>query len=195
MVSELLQSLLGGLHAHPYVFLFVGLLFAGEALLLPAIFLAISGTLGLAPVILIAISATLLSDIAWYASGRRLPRSALRRLPGQGTSRLVDGLDRLFTRRGAQLVFLSKFVYGTRVVAQLLAGAHHMPVRRYLVANVLGVVALTLTLSGLAWSTAEATSHVVTVAYRVPLAFAAFVGLSALGFLITAGIARRRWSR
>lgn len=195
MVSDILQSLMGGLHAHPYLFLFAGLLLAGETILLPAIFLGISGTLALVPVLLIAIAATMLSDLVWYAFGRRLPRSAIRRLPGRGTSKLVDGLDRLFTRRGAQLVFLSKFVYGTRVVAQLLAGVHDMPVRRYLVANTLGVVVLTLLLCGLAWSTAAATSRVVTVAYQLPIAFAVFVALAAIGYLVAAGIARRQWSR
>lgn len=194
-MTDIIAPLLGGVHAHPYLFLFVGLLFTGETVLLPAIFLAISGTLLLVPVILIAIAAASLSDLAWYASGRRMPRSALRRLPGKGTSALVDGLDRLFTRKGAQLLFLSKFVYGTRIVAQLLAGVHDMPVRRYLIANTLGVITLTLTLCALAWAATMAATGVPTVAYRAPIGFAAFVLIAVLGYLIAASIGRRQWSR
>lgn len=195
MVTDAFQSILGSVQAHPYLFLFVGMFFAGETILLPAIFLAITGRLSLAQVILIATAATLLSDLVWYASGRWFPRSALQRLPGRGTSRLVDGLDRLFARQGARVVFLSKFVYGTRTAAQILAGVHDMPFRVYFAANILGVGALTLILSGLAWSTAGAARRFVTDPHRVELAFVAFILIAATGYLVAAGIARREWSR
>lgn len=194
-MPEFLQPLLGSLYAHPYLYVFVGLLFVGELVLLPAIYLSIAGRLDLAYVIGIAIIATVLSDLVWYFAGRKFPASALRRLPGRGTSRLVLGLDRLFARRGAQVVFLSKFVYGTRTAAQILAGVHDLPFRPYLVANTLGVAALTLTLSGIAWVVAGTAERYVDVVHSVKLAFVVFVLLAAIGYASAARVARQRWSQ
>lgn len=190
-----LQPLLGYFDAHPYLILFVGLLFVGELVLLPAIYLAIAGRLELAYVICIAVAATSLSDFALYYAGRRFPASALKRIPGHRTSQLVHGLDRLFTRRGARVVFLSKFVYGTRVIAQILAGIHDVPLRAYLTANTLGIAALTLVLSGIAWAVADTAQRYVDVVHGAQYAFVAFVLIAAAGFVGAATVARRRWSR
>lgn len=191
----MLQSFLGTLDAHPYLFLFVGMLVVGELVLLPAIYLAIAGRLELALVILFAIAATVIKDFALYYAGRKFPASALQRLPGQGTSKLVHGLDRLFSQRGAQVLFLSKFVYGTRAVAQVLAGVHDMPLRVYLLANTLGVAALTLLLSGIAWSVAGTARRYGEVVHGVEIAFAGFVLVAATAYLSAALLARRRWSQ
>lgn len=194
-MTEFLDPLQGFLFAHPYLFLFVGLLFAGELVLLPAIYLAVTGRLEFVYVVSVAIAATLASDFAWYSAGRRLPAATLQRLPGRGATALVRGLDRLFTHNGAQVVFFSKFVYGTRVAAQVLAGVHDMPLRVYLPANALGATSLTLILSGVAWSVAGATRRYVEVEHSVRIAFIAFVALAATAYLAAALVVRRRWSQ
>ncbi len=191
----MIQALLAALAAHPYLYLFVGMLLLGELVLLPAVYLSATGRLGLELVIAIAIVATLLKDFTLYYAGRRFPSAALRRLPGRGTSRLVEGLDAMFRERGPQLLFLSKFVYGTRAVTQVLAGVHDMPLRAYLVTNVVGVAALTLALSGLAWSVAGTAQRYEDVVHDVEFAFLAFVALAATAQLVVSFIARRRWSQ
>lgn len=193
-MPEFVQPIVGYLSAHPYLIIFVGLLFAGELVLLPAIYLAITGRLELAYVIGVAILATMIADFVWYCAGRRFPAEALQRLPGRGARTLVRGLERLFTQRGAQVLFLSKFIYGTRVAAQVLAGVHAMPLRVYLVANALGVITLTLALSGLAWSITGTARHYTDIVQSVEAAFLAFVCVAATGYLSAAVIARRRWS-
>lgn len=194
-VSELLQSVVGVVSAHPYLFLFFGLLFAGETVLLPASYLAVTGRLALGAVVLIAIASTLLSDLVWYALGRWFPQTALQRLPSPGVSAVVDGLARLFERRGPTVVFLSKFVYGTRLAAQILAGVHDMPLRRYLVANALGVTTITLVLVGIAWSVAGAARLNPDAEHATTIAFIVFVAIAVLGFFIAARFARRAWSQ
>lgn len=194
-VAEFLDPMQGLLFAHPYLFLFVGLLFAGEMVLLPAIYLAVTGRLEFAYVVSVAIAATLTSDFAWYFAGRRLPAATLQRLPGRGTTALVKGLDRLFTRKGAQVVFLSKFVYGSRVAAQVLAGVHDMPLRVYLPANALGATSLTLVLSGIAWSVAGAARRYADIVQRVEIAFIGFVAVAAIAYFSAALVVRRRWSQ
>lgn len=195
MLPEFLQPFLSVLYAHPYLFIFVGMFFAGELVLLPAIYLAVTGRLELAYVVFVSIAATLLSDAVWYWLGRRFPASALERIPGHRTSRLVRGIERLYTRNGAHVVFLSKFVYGTRVIAQVLAGIHDMPVRAYLAANTLGVAALTLVLAGIAWSVAGTARRFDDAVHSVEIAFIAFVLIAGVGYYVVARIARRKWSR
>lgn len=195
MLAELLQPFLSVLYAHPYLFIFIGMIFMGEVVLLPAIYLAVTGRLELAYVIFIAIAATLLSDLFWFYLGRRFPASALDRIPGRHTGRLVDGLERLFDKNGAHVIFLSKFVYGTRTVAQVLAGIHDMPTRTYLVANTLGVAALTLVLSGIAWSVAGTARRFEDAVHSAEIAFVAFVIIAAAGYWFAAALARRKWSR
>lgn len=194
-MPEFLRPFAAALAADPYAYLFVGMLIVGELVLLPAVFLSVTGRLELMPVIGIAVAATLLKDFGFYYAGRRFPATALRRLPGQGMSRLVDGLDQLFRQRGAQVLFLSKFVYGTRAIAQVLAGVHDMPLRAYLVANALGVMTLTLALSALAWSVAGTTRRFADVVHGMQTGFLAFVAVAAAAHLAVALVARRRWSR
>lgn len=195
MLPEFLQPFVGFLSAHPYLFIFVGLLFVGELVLLPAIYLSTTGRLELSYVVGVAIAATVVSDLAWYVAGRTFPATALRRLPGRGTSKLVTGLNALFASRGAQVLFLSKFVYGTRVIAQLLAGLHRMPLRIYLLVNTLAVATITLSLSGIALLFASTAQHYADIVHSAEIAFLAFVLVAATGFLSAALIARRRWSQ
>lgn len=195
LLPEFLQPFLGQLQAHPYLFMFVGMLFVGELVLLPSIYLAVTGRLELENVIVAAIAATLISDFVWYYSGRKFPATALQRIPGNGTRKLVEGLDKLFDRRGPEVLFLSKFVYGSRVLAQVLAGIHDMPLKVYLVANTLGVAALTLVLSGIAWSVTGTARRYADIVSSVETAFFIFVLIAILGYVIAATLARRRWSQ
>jgi len=191
ILPEFLQPFSGYLYAHPYLFLFVGLLFTGELVLLPAIYLAITGRLELAYVIAVSISTTMLKDFGLYYLGRKVPAAALQRLPGRGT----NGLDRLFGQHGANVVFLSKFVYGTRAAAQILAGLHDLPLRVYLTANALGVAALTLILSGIAWMVVGTARRYADVVQSMEIAFVAFALVAAAAYVSAALIARRRWSQ
>jgi membrane protein DedA with SNARE-associated domain len=175
--------------------LFVGMLFVGELVLLPAIYLAVAGRLDLVYVMIIAITTTIAKDFVLYWLGRKFPAEALQRLPGRGTNKVVNGIERLFTNRGPQVVFVSKFVYGTRAVVQVLAGVHNLPVRSYAIANSLGVAALTLALSGIAWSVAGTARRYGDVVHSVEIAFAVFVFIAAIGYFSVAVVARRRWSQ
>ena len=194
-LPDVLLPYVGFINAHPYLSLFVGMLVAGELVLLPAIYLSAHGRLEISYVVLIAIASTLLKDFGFYYAGRRFPASALRRIPGHNTNKLVKGLDTLFKHRGPEVLFLSKFVYGTRMVAQILAGVHAMPVRVYLIANTLGTAALTLVLTGIAWSVAGTTRHFADTIHSVELAFLLFILIASIAYVSVATIARRRWSQ
>ncbi|HRN52114.1 MAG TPA: hypothetical protein PK788_01330 [Gemmatimonadaceae bacterium] len=62
----------------------------------------------------------------------------------------------MYRERGAEALFLSKFVYGTRVMAQLIAGLQAMPLRLYFVVNTAAVVAINALFTGIAVAIAGA---------------------------------------
>jgi membrane protein DedA with SNARE-associated domain len=194
-LPDVLLPYVGFVNAHPYLSLFVGMLIAGELVLLPAIYMSATGQLEIAYVICIAIASTLIKDFGFYYAGRTVPASALQRIPGHSTSKLVKGLDTLFRQRGPEVLFLSKFVYGTRMIAQILAGVHAMPVRVYLIANTLGTAALTLALSVIAWSVTGTTRQFGDAVHSAELAFFLFVLIASIAYVSVATIARRRWSQ
>lgn len=149
-MPDFLEYVLGNLQVNAYPVLFVGLLAAGEVVLIPALYLAVTGRLDLAIVFAIAITATVISDLAWYSIGRLSPTAALRRLAARRGGRLLPWLERQYRERGAQALFASKFVYGTRVMAQLLAGLQGMPLRVYFAVNTAAIVAINAVLTGVA---------------------------------------------
>ena len=195
LVPEFLQPLLSVLYTHPYLFIFIGMIVAGELVLLPAIYLAATGRLDLGAVIAVALAATLLSDFAWYYAGRKFPVSALARIPGRRSARIVSGLERLFAHKGAHLLVLSKFVYGTRVAIQVLAGVHNMPFRTYIVANSLGVLAVTGSLVVVAYSVIGTARRMDDVMQDMELAFLLFVVVVLAGYYFVGKTMRRQWFR
>lgn len=192
---DIIQPFLDVLHAHPYLFIFVGMIFAGEMVLIPAIFLAATGELDIVWVIALSLIAPLLSDFVWYFAGRRFPASSLRRIPGRNASRVVAGIERLFERNGLRVLFLSKFVYGTRVTAQILSGVHNMPFRSYLATNLLGMIVVRAVLVVIGYAVVESAQQLIDIAHSTRIAFLVFVLLSVAGFLIVSQIMKRQWSR
>ena len=75
-----------------------------------------------------------------FCSGPSRRASADRTLPAVFSIRaesLARG-ERLFDRYGSVTVFLARFIFGMRVLASLLAGALHMPWRKFVLYNFLG---------------------------------------------------------
>ena len=127
---------------HSYLALFFALLVGGETILLPAVYFALLGKLELLPVVAVAATATILSDFGWYLGGRFVPASKIGRLPllrRRWPQALAYASD-LFERHGAKTVFASKFLYGTRIATQVLAGVTRLGYVRYLIANTASVL-------------------------------------------------------
>lgn len=195
MFPEYLQPLLTLLSGHPYAFIFVGLLFAGELILLPAIYLAITGRLQLEYVFAVAVPAMALSDLVWHYLGRSVPRARLERFAGGRIGQGMARVERMFLRRGPQILIGSKFVYGTRTAAQVLSGVHEMPLRTYLVANSCAVMLLIGTLCAVGYSVRGTVSRLGEVVENMEITFLVFVVVAVLGNLAVTRVLRRRWSR
>ena len=118
-----------------------GLPLPGETILLLASFLAYSQhELQLPWVIVVGTVASALGGEIGFALGQRGGRPLIERYRHVFSirSETVERGDRLFERYGAAAVFLGRFLFGMRVLASLLAGALHMPWRKFVLFNFLG---------------------------------------------------------
>lgn len=194
LFQDLVLSLLDALSAYPYLALFVGMIIAGELVLLPAIYLAATQRLDLMTVLTLAILATLLSDFLWYGLGRRFPKRTLRRLAGKVGYRLLGGVEKTFDAGGKRVLFMSKFVYGTRTLIQVLAGVHGMPLRSYLATNIAGVLAVTALLTVVAYTVVGTTHQFGTILQYIEVAFLLFVLVIFAGYLVAGSRLRKQWS-
>jgi undecaprenyl-diphosphatase len=160
-----------------------GLPIPGETALLVAGGLAAAGHLQLPLVIAIAAAAAITGDTLGYWLGRRGGRRFLLRdgfLAGH-RRRAVGRADRFFARHGPATVFVGRWIPGLRYMAALMAGATHMPWRRFAVANALGA---------LAWAVVVATLATV-VGPAGTFAFSA-TGLAVAGAALAVARLRRR---
>jgi membrane-associated protein len=113
----------------------------GETVLLLASFLAYSEhELRLPWIILVGIVATTAGGEFGFALGRHGGRPLIERYRHVFSIRAetVARGDRLFEKYGAATVFLARFIFGMRVLASLLAGALHMPWRKFVLFNFFG---------------------------------------------------------
>jgi membrane protein DedA with SNARE-associated domain len=193
--AGIFQPVLDLVAAYPYLMLFVGLLLAGEVVLLPALYLATTGRLDAVAVILVAVVATMLSDLAWFMIGRWSPSGAVEKMRQRHSSRVVNRLQGLFSRNGPRLLFLSKFVYGTRIAAQVLAGALNMPFRTWVMVNFAAVVTITLAMAGLAWGVVGTAQHLEQLVEHIEVAFLLFLLLAIAAYLLVGTMMRKRWFR
>jgi membrane protein DedA with SNARE-associated domain len=138
---------------YPLLFLLVGAesagaLVPGETALIIAGALAAQGQLSLPVVIAVAATAAIIGDNIGYVIGRRGIRPVLDR-PGRWSERrahIVSRGEAFFDRYGSPTVFFGRWLPGLRVFASWLAGADHMPWRRFLFWNALGGICWAITI-------------------------------------------------
>jgi len=181
--------------SHPYALLFVGMFFAGETVLLPAIYFALRGDLHLSYVIAIALAATVASDFVWYFIGSHMKNRFARRVVSGRLEKSLEKLDIAFTKRGALVLYLSKFVYGTRTAAQVLSGLHQMQLRKYVVVNFLGIFSLVSLISLIAYSIDATIERLTDIAHALEVAFLVFVCIVVLLHLVFGKYLKDIWSR
>jgi membrane protein DedA with SNARE-associated domain len=161
--------------AHPYLIVFIGMLFAGESVLLPAMHYALLGKLEPAFVIAVALASMMLSDVVWYYIGGHIKQRYMKRMVSGKAKASIERLSGVFSRRGPLVLYLSKFVYGTRIAAQILAGAEGMKFRTYIGINFLGVSTLIAALYILSYFIQASVSGLQGVVHIAEISFLALV--------------------
>ncbi|MBX4210939.1 VTT domain-containing protein [Candidatus Parcubacteria bacterium] len=124
-----------------YAFIFIGMFVLGEAVLIPALYLSFQGIFDPLNVFFVSITATLLSDAMWYLIGRYLSTKDIRQSSlMQNRQEAFDNTTRLYDTYGLRILYLSKFIYGTRTIVQIITGYRKIPPRDYVVTNTLGAL-------------------------------------------------------
>jgi membrane protein DedA with SNARE-associated domain len=133
-----------------YWVLFFNVLIEQMGIPLPTmpVFLAMGALAGLGDfsfiaAVLISVCATMIADLMWYYLGRTRGTSILNllcRISLEPDS-CVSNTKNQFQKRGAYSLLFAKFVPGLSAVAPPLAGLTRIPLRRFLIFDVLGVLA------------------------------------------------------
>jgi membrane-associated protein len=119
-----------------------GLPLPGETVVLFAGFFAYQGKMELTPAILTAIAGATLGSGLGFGIGRYGGTAFVDRflMPMPWVARRYDAARKRFVRFGAWAVFFSRFFFGLRVFAGILAGVFKMPFLRFLLASFTGAV-------------------------------------------------------
>jgi membrane protein DedA with SNARE-associated domain len=185
---------------HGYVVLFgvvlgeqLGLPLVGAPVLLAAGALAGVGRFSLPVALGLPVVACLLGDVVWFYMGRRRGASVLTLLcrialePDSCVRRTED----VFSRWGARVLLVAKFVPGLNTVAPPLAGIVHMPVGRFLRYDAAGAALWALVYVGLGYVFSSQLEAVARALAGLGRGAAVILGL-ALGAYVAWKYAQRR---
>jgi membrane protein DedA with SNARE-associated domain len=129
------------LQQYQYIFLFIGVIIGGETVIVPAVYLVLTKIFNLGFFLSITIVATVISDTAWYLFGRYVPWEKMNRYRAISKRKeLLSKFGVRFDRRALWYLYISKFVYGTRILAQVLSGLRRIPYWKYILVNTLAIL-------------------------------------------------------
>ncbi len=102
--------------------------------------LASRGGFSLPALLATAVAASLIADLAWYSTGRRVGGPVLRTLCKISLSpdSCVRQTEAIFTRWGAQSLIVAKFIPGFASVATAMAGVLRVPLYRFIPCDAIG---------------------------------------------------------
>lgn len=123
-----------------YLIIFWGAFFAGESFLIPGVYLMLKGLISYKGYMFFGISATIISDSVWYYLGRIIPTGRIKRLAIiQKSLPKIEIIKNLFKEDGLKILIISKFVYGTRILTQMLCGKMKIPYFKYITVNSIAI--------------------------------------------------------
>jgi membrane protein DedA with SNARE-associated domain len=143
--------------SHGYLLVFVtvtlellGIPFPAETILVTAGAAASTGKLNLAAVMVVAAIAAVLGATGGYLIGRIGGRPLLNRLVARGwpKQQQVLRVEQFFERHGGKSLVGARFIPFVRVFAPWMAGAAHMPLRRFALWNLAGGVTWVVLIAG-----------------------------------------------
>lgn len=112
---------------------FAVLLFGGEMGLVPILLMVSLGVLELPTTLVLLLFAILIPDGFWYLVGRFAGDEKIRSLPLlRRHPETVSMLSNKFSAHMLTILFVSKFIFGTRAIVQVLCGVHRMPLWQYI---------------------------------------------------------------
>ena len=133
-----------------YILFFIGIFFTGDELILILSYFSAHGYWSIIPIFFIIILANLSADICWFLFGNKiLNLFKWKRLKKykQKTKLLLRK-----SKRPEILLFMSKFIYGTRVLTIVTFGVNStLSLTRFIIIDCLALIPITIILLSLGW--------------------------------------------
>lgn len=178
-----------------YIVIFLGLFIAGETVLIPAIYLSVRGDLDLSLVIVLSLTATIIADLIWYFVGKIIPlEKILTFAPFRSKSLEVSSVTKAFDKHALYILFLSKFVYGTRTIVQVLCGARHVAFLPYFMINFISLLILNAIFVLIAF-TINQSIVIDDLTHGLWIALAMFAAIVVLFHYLFKKLVWKRWSQ
>jgi membrane protein DedA with SNARE-associated domain len=168
-----------------YMFIFAGVVIEGDATLVTAAFLARRGEFSLWSVILTALIATTLANQLVYLVAHREGRALADRLAAREPR--FARVESWVRQRGGWLLFLSRFVVGSRTAIPVACAVSGMEARRFFLLNLAGAITWTAVFSYVGYSGTRELRRLVREVRLHELPVAAFIVLALIGYLLWRG--------
>lgn len=173
--------------------MFIGMIFAGESILIPSLALALAGKLNISYVISLALFATLFADFLWYIVGIHIHNTFSQRIIGSKVHKQIERISGVFSNKEATVLFLSKFVYGTRIAVQILAGIKHMKIGKYIIVNLSGTATVIVLISFLVYFIDTTVIGIENLLYKLGIVLLVTIIITILGHIIFGKYIQKKW--
>lgn len=133
------------------ILLIIGTLISEDLTCIAAGILASQGIIGFWPATAACLVGIFFGDLWLFYAGRWLGRPAIKRAPFKWflNERDVDGAEQWFHRRGAALIFFTRFIPGARLPTYFAAGVLRSPLKKFIFYFMLAAAIWTPALVGL----------------------------------------------
>ncbi len=158
-----------------YILIFLGVFFLGEVAWIPALYFSYFGKIDIQIVFLIGFFTILIANTFWYLLGRIISFKIFKFVFFKKKLKVFEKFFNLFNEKQFSIIFLSKFVYGTRFITQFLAGAYKINYAKFLATVSIASFIWSVFLLFLVYGVNATLGSIEEIFYRVQISISIFI--------------------